>query len=399
MSMSVQAVNETLAGLGRAGVSVACFLPDSLMKELYAALRAAPDIRTIPVTNEGEGAAICAGVWLSGKRAVLVMENSGIRAAAEPLARLGLGARIPVVMIMSFRGDLGEPNWWAIPHGITMEPMLNALRIPYTVVRHVQDIGPSIERAFVSAHASMNHAAVVLAGECTDYQLVESAPGPVLRPGGPGAPLARPGEPRGMRRLDCMKALGARLKDELVILSLGGSVDEWDHAAPHMREASLFQQQLGCVTTEAFGLATGLPHRRVIALDTDGGMLFNLGILATLANERPRNLIVIVWDNECYLSIGGPPTHTAEGIVDIAAVARGAGIEHAVTVRTLDEFDRCCAEALAGDDLYLISAKVAPVVAAGVPRKHGDGIEYKYIFARHVERTEGTTIIGPSEHN
>ncbi len=169
MSMTALAVDEVLAGLRQAGVSVACYLPDSLMKELYPALRQAPDLRAIPVTNEGEGAAICGGVYLSGKRAALVMENSGIRAAAEPLARLGLGARIPVVMIMSYRGDMGEPNWWAIPHGITMEPMLQALRIPYTIVRHVSEIREQIARAFTTAYASQMHAAVILAGECTSF--------------------------------------------------------------------------------------------------------------------------------------------------------------------------------------------------------------------------------------
>lgn len=176
MSMSSLAVEATLAGLREAGVSVACFLPDSLLKELYPALVEAEDIRTIPVTNEGEGAAICGGVWLSGKRAVLVMENSGIRAAAEPLARLGLGARIPVVMIMSYRGDIGEPNWWAIPHGITMEPMLQALRIPYRVVRKIEGIRPSVKKAFTSAYASMYHYAVVLADECTDFFPAKSQP-------------------------------------------------------------------------------------------------------------------------------------------------------------------------------------------------------------------------------
>ena len=175
MSMSPRAVEESLAGLDDAGVSVACFLPDSLLKELYPALVASDTIRTIPVTNEGEGAAICAGVWLSGKRAVLVMENSGIRAAAEPLARLGLGARIPVVMIMSYRGDIGEPNWWAIPHGITMEPMLKALRIPYRIVRHIDEIRPTIQKGYRIASAAMNHYAVVLAGECTDFFAQETA--------------------------------------------------------------------------------------------------------------------------------------------------------------------------------------------------------------------------------
>jgi sulfopyruvate decarboxylase subunit beta len=113
-----------------------------------------------------------------------------------------------------------------------------------------------------------------------------------------------------MNRYDCMIALADMLDgDELVIVSLGASVDEWYNAAPHLRAGSLFQQQLGCVTPEAFGLAVGLPHRRVISLDTDGGLLFNLGILATLGNEQPPNLLIVVWDNECYQSIGGPPTH------------------------------------------------------------------------------------------
>lgn len=202
-----------------------------------------------------------------------------------------------------------------------------------------------------------------------------------------------------MTRYDCMTVLAGKLKDELVILSLGASVDEWYNAAPHMRNASLFQQQLGCVTPEAFGLAVGLPHRRIVALDTDGGMLFNLGILATLANERPQNLLVVVWDNECYQSIGGPPTHTASGIVDLAAIARGAGIERAYAVHDLDEFNHRCDDALATQALTVIVAKVDKQVRRDIKRKHSDGREDKYIFVRHVEATEGVVIMGPSEHN
>ncbi len=202
-----------------------------------------------------------------------------------------------------------------------------------------------------------------------------------------------------MKRYDCMTALGKRLKDELVILSLGGSVDEWYNAAPHMREASLFQQQLGCVTPQAFGLAAGLPHRRIVSLDTDGGLLFNLGILATLGNEQPKNLFVVVWDNERYQSIGGPPTHTASGRVDLAAIARGAGVEHAYTVRTVEEFDARCAAGLKADVPYIVVAKVDGILQPGIKRKHSDGREDKYIFVRHVEATEGIVIMGPSEHN
>ncbi|MFT4212957.1 MAG: thiamine pyrophosphate-binding protein [Microbacterium sp.] len=162
--MRADAVEAVIRGLKKAGVSIATYLPDSLLKELYPALDADADIRTIPVTNEGEGAAIAGGVFLSGKRAVLVMENSGLRAATEHLARMGLGAGIPVVMIMSYRGEIGENNWWAIPHGITMEPLLQALRTPYTIVREVEAIEQAIVNAYETAYASYYHVAVVLAG-------------------------------------------------------------------------------------------------------------------------------------------------------------------------------------------------------------------------------------------
>ncbi len=163
--MQHTAVDAVIRGLKRAGISVVCYLPDSLFKELYPALDADPDIRTIQVTNEGEGAAICGGVFLSGKRAALIMENSGLRASVEHLARMGLGAGIPVFMLMSYRGDLGENNWWAIPHGITMEPILDALRTPYRVVRQADEIEQAIVDASTWSHTAYYHSAVALSGE------------------------------------------------------------------------------------------------------------------------------------------------------------------------------------------------------------------------------------------
>jgi thiamine pyrophosphate-dependent acetolactate synthase large subunit-like protein len=202
-----------------------------------------------------------------------------------------------------------------------------------------------------------------------------------------------------MSRYQAMQLLGGKLRDELVILSLGGSVDEWYSAAPHMRAASLFQQQLGCVTPEAFGLAVGLPHRRIVSLDTDGGLLFNLGILATLGNEQPLNLFVVVWDNEEYQSIGGPKTHTSSGTVDLAGIARAAGVRDAHTVTTLADFEAHCDAGLSATAPYIVVAKTDGVLEPGIKRKHSDGREDKYIFVRHVEETEGIVIMGPSEHN
>ena len=157
-------VSSAVRGIKQAGVSIVCYLPDSHLKELYQAVVNDPELRSVCVTNEGEGVGICGGVFVSGKRSVMIMENSGLRVASESLARLGLGHGIPVVMIMSYRGEFGEPNWWGIPHGITMEPVLEALRIPYRIVQRDEEVEPAIIDAFEHAYASGYHSSVVMAG-------------------------------------------------------------------------------------------------------------------------------------------------------------------------------------------------------------------------------------------
>ena len=110
------------------------------------------------------------GVWLGGKRAVMLMENSGIRVACEELARLGLGQGVPVFMIVPFRGDLGDGQAWAQPHGWTMKPVLEALRADYRVIRHEEEIVPSILAAYATMAASKNHVALIVGKELCDDQ-------------------------------------------------------------------------------------------------------------------------------------------------------------------------------------------------------------------------------------
>jgi thiamine pyrophosphate-dependent acetolactate synthase large subunit-like protein len=85
--------------------------------------------------------------------------------------------------------------------------------------------------------------------------------------------------------------------------------------------------------------------------------------------------------------------------VDLAAIARGAGVEDASTVRSVAEFTDQAKQGLAAGRPWVIVAKVDPSVPQDIRRKHSDGREDKYIFVRHVEETEGIVIMGPSEHN
>jgi sulfopyruvate decarboxylase subunit beta len=82
----------------------------------------------------------------------------------------------------------------------------------------------------------------------------------------------------------------------------------------------------GLMSSMALGLAPALPHRKVVALRRRLLFVLNLGSLATIANQHPRNLIHIAFDNECYESSRGAPTATA-GQADLATVAWGCGID------------------------------------------------------------------------
>ena len=148
-------------GLKQAHVRFVIALPDTLLRGVYAAADKDPELRYIPVTNEAEGASIAAGTWSVGARSVLVMENSGLRSACEPLARLGLATGIPVTMLMPYRGDLGEQFEWGIDHAIWMEPMLQVMRIPYKLVDRQEDIVHAVSSAVIHAVSSLYHTAVI----------------------------------------------------------------------------------------------------------------------------------------------------------------------------------------------------------------------------------------------
>lgn len=194
-----------------------------------------------------------------------------------------------------------------------------------------------------------------------------------------------------MKRVDCLRALAAHVTDEdLVIVSLGGTGLEWHSVKPG--DNNLFLVAMGCNTPVALGLALTLPHRRVVLLETDGSLLLTLGALATLGNHAPANLRVFVFDNQAYERVRHDVSATS-GRTDLAAIARGCGIENASTVRTVDEFATAADGAMGGDSMSFVVAKVEPGIAPDVSPRPGDGVEDKYRFVRHVERLEGRSIL------
>lgn len=192
-----------------------------------------------------------------------------------------------------------------------------------------------------------------------------------------------------MKRYDCLKALAGEVKNALVVSSAGAMTLEWHSLRPS--DANFRVRTLGLCSSVALGMALGLPHRKVVALDGDGSLLMNLCSLPTIARMKPGNLVHIVFDNEVYEASGSKKTATATG-TDLVGVARAAGIEKAQWANSLDAFAQAAAAALRGKALCFIGAKVS-TERSQVPPFPIDEVENKYRFIRHVEKTENIEIL------
>jgi thiamine pyrophosphate-dependent acetolactate synthase large subunit-like protein len=193
-------------------------------------------------------------------------------------------------------------------------------------------------------------------------------------------------------RYECLEAVADMVGDALVIHTGGGTAAEFNALRPS--DANM-NSPVGAVASMALGLSLALPQRRVIALDTDGGVHLTLSVLPELGNHRPPNLTIIVFDNEVYESTGGQPSATS-GRLDLAGMALAAGMEKALTVRTREEFELALREALEDSTCHFMVAKVE-VGAKGCPPLKMSGVEMKFRFVRHIEQTEGVQILSPSE--
>jgi thiamine pyrophosphate-dependent acetolactate synthase large subunit-like protein len=194
-----------------------------------------------------------------------------------------------------------------------------------------------------------------------------------------------------MIRYECLELLAARMTDQLVVTSQSGQRIEWSHLSNH--EGNLIVGMMGCALGIGMGLARALPHRKVIVLESDGSILLSLFNLATLGNLRPKNLVVYIFDNGVYSgSRISYPTATS-GNTDLEAMARGAGISSATTIRDIDDFKQRGLDALAREALAFVVCKVEEsLIHREIQRPTTDLAENKYRFARYVERTERKTI-------
>ena len=192
-----------------------------------------------------------------------------------------------------------------------------------------------------------------------------------------------------MKRFDCLKLVATEANDALIVTSAGAMTLEWNSL--HPGDGNFRVRTLGLCSSIALGMALGLPHRKIIALDGDGSLLMNLCSLPTIARMHPSNLVHIVFDNEVYEASGSKKTATAAG-TDLVGVARAAGIKNAGWANNLSDFGRAISAGMRGNELIFIGAKVTTERTEVAPYPM-DEVENKYRFIRYVERTEQVEIL------
>lgn len=191
-----------------------------------------------------------------------------------------------------------------------------------------------------------------------------------------------------MQRFPFLQALAPVLGTDALVVAASYTGREWFHLRPS--DGNMRTRTLGLVSSMALGIALELPHRTVVALDTDGAFLMNLCGLPTIAKQRPGNLLHIVFDNGVYEASGGQAT--LSNVADLIAVAKAAGYPNAAWVSSPEEMAREAAGAIKSRELTLLGARIEPG-GADVPEFHIPEVEMKFRFIRHIERTEKRSIL------
>ena len=143
------------------------------------------------------------------------------------------------------------------------------------------------------------------------------------------------------RRLVISELLKER-ENSLIVNGLGGTC--WDVASLGDNDLNFYVWGgMGNACMIGLGLALSQPDKKVIVITGDGEMLMGIGSLATIALKQPKNLSIVVFDNELYGETGNQKTHTAYN-TNLSKIAIGSGIINSSIILTQEDLSSLSSE-------------------------------------------------------
>jgi phosphonopyruvate decarboxylase len=336
-------------------------VPCSLAEGLIAALERRPRGGRepyIPAVREDIALGLAAGAWLGGRVPAVLMQNSGLGTSANALVSLSLLYRLPVLLLVTWRGYEGKDAPEHIVMGEITRPFLDMFGVPHRVLARGSEAA-DVAWARAEAERLSQPVALLLPPRVLDADAAMPA---APEPGRAPAPTVPPPAPPGPASLSRFEALGAAVSalGREAVIHANGYVCRESFAVLDRPENFYMIGSMGLASSIALGLALAQPDRHVVVFDGDGNLLMNLGILPMVgggATGRAPALVHVVFDNGVYGSTGGQLSPSRG--VRLDAVAGACGYARAESVDTAADVARAVREALAADGPSFILARVS----------------------------------------
>ena len=149
-------------GLKSAGVRICSALPETWLVHLVRMAEDDPDMTLVRLAKEEEGVGVSMGAHLAGARSALLMQNHGFLQAINGIVSGAMLYKIPLLLVISDRGHLGERDPWQTEGGKFTRRVLDALNIQRDELRIPDEVEPKIARAMTLAQSSLSPVAVLL---------------------------------------------------------------------------------------------------------------------------------------------------------------------------------------------------------------------------------------------
>ena len=160
-----------LQGFKRNAIDLVPYVPDRVLTPLIQSLHDDPFFTTFATAREEEAVGILAGAWMGGRRGALLMQTSGFATLPNVLASLVVSCQIPLIMVVSERGTLGEFNYGQSLVCRTMRPVLDALAMEHHTMTRFDELEFIVDRSIKQAVATQAAVALILSPLLTGGKL------------------------------------------------------------------------------------------------------------------------------------------------------------------------------------------------------------------------------------
>lgn len=162
MPVSVDSSRLIYQSLRAQGVRLISALPETWLVHLIRMADEDPEVILVRLAKEEEGVGISMGAHLAGTPSALLMQNHGFLASVNGIVSGAQLYRIPLLMLISYRGEMGEKDPWQTEGGGVTEPVLDALGIPYDELSHPDHVAHRVRKAQTLAQSALRPVALLL---------------------------------------------------------------------------------------------------------------------------------------------------------------------------------------------------------------------------------------------